>query len=301
MRADRLALYTTIYPGVEKYLAVWYQSVSLQRDRDFDLWIGVDSLSVDQVIAACGSKLDATWLVATDGDSPAQIRCSAIERMVDAYAAVVFVDSDDILHPSRVEGARAALRDHDVVACGLRIVNEEGHDLGVTFEPLAGADLGTLLARYNVFGLSNTAYRSEILRRCLPFPAECVLIDWLLATRAWAMEANLYFYYTPRMAYRQYPANLARVLPPFTPQQVLAATERVLNHYHCMLAPEWELGATYRHRLHTARDRVEVFYQSLTGLTSRLYRYVHALNQIPPQYIWWWCVAHPNLEDIWKK
>src|SRR6266508_5236746 len=97
MASDRLALYTTIYPGVEKYLAAWYNSVSLQTDRHFDLWIGIDSLSTDQVIAALGTEPRATWIVAEAGVSRAQIRQKAIEQMVDAYQAIVFVDSDDLL------------------------------------------------------------------------------------------------------------------------------------------------------------------------------------------------------------
>jgi len=300
MRSDRLALYTTVYPGVEKYLAAWYQSVSSQTDCDFDLWIGVDSLSIDQVVAACGIEPCATWLLATEGDSPAQIRQKAIEQIVDRYSGVVFVDSDDLLHPSRVEAAREALEDHDVVACALRIIDEDGQDLGIIFGPRDGVDVTEILTRYNVFGLSNTAYRSEVLRRCLPFPTAGVLIDWLLATRAWASGSAMHFDHIPRMAYRQYCANVARVLPPFNPWHILKATERVLNHYHCVLATGWELPEPYRHRLREARDYVEEFYRCLTGSTYTLDSYALALNQIPPQYIWWWCVAHPDLEDIWK-
>ena len=42
MSAERLALYTTIYPGVEPYLADWIHSVDAQTDRAFDLWVGLD-------------------------------------------------------------------------------------------------------------------------------------------------------------------------------------------------------------------------------------------------------------------
>jgi len=27
---------------------------------------------------------------------------------------------------------------------------------------------------------------------------------------------------------------------------------------------------------------------------------VRALNRLPPRYIWWWSVANPELEDLWK-
>ena len=45
MRAERLAVYTTIHPGCEPYLASWCDSIRRQTDRDFDLWIGLDALA----------------------------------------------------------------------------------------------------------------------------------------------------------------------------------------------------------------------------------------------------------------
>ena len=61
-----------------------------------------------------------------------------------------------------------------------------------------------LLVRNNVMGLSNTAYRSDLLRRCLPIPTEAELMDWLLAVRSLALGARLQFDPEPRMWYRQY-------------------------------------------------------------------------------------------------
>ena len=300
MLSERLGLYTTIYPGVEPYLARWYQSVQSQTDRNFDLWIGVDSLSKEQIIAAIGAQVNANWLMAEAGDSPAQIRQKAIERMIDECSSVVFVDSDDLLYPSRIEAAREALRDHDGTACALQIIDEKEKYLGIIFGALPGEDACALLARYNVFGLSNTAYRSDILRRCLPLSAECQLIDWLLATRAWALDASLYFDHTPRMAYRQYPANVAPVLHPFEPGQVMEATRRVLCHYNCALETEWELPEPQQQMLKSARHRVEAFQKSLASSTDVLASYVEALNRVSPRYVWWWYVAHPDLEYIWK-
>src|SRR2546428_10321349 len=61
-----IPLYTTVYPGAEPYLREWYRSVQDQTDRDFDLWIGVDSLSLGQVIAALGEDPPATERVHPD-------------------------------------------------------------------------------------------------------------------------------------------------------------------------------------------------------------------------------------------
>lgn len=301
MLRERSALYTTVYPGVEKYLSAWYESVLSQTDRNFDIWIGVDELDVGMVVAAMGADLPATWVIAAKGASPTQIRQEAISRIVHEYSTVVFVDSDDVLEPTRVEAARESLQEHDVSGCAMRIMDEDGHDLGIVFEPPDGVDIATILPRNNVFGLSNTAYRSQTLGRCLPIPAGCVLVDWFLITRAWDLGAHLDFDFTPRMAYRQHPRNVARVLPPFTLRQVKLATQQVLNHYAFVLENVPDLHPQYRAELEVARDRVRAFCVAINDHPDILHQYVQALNQLPPKHIWWACVAHPQLEKIWKR
>ena len=44
-----LAVYTTIYPGVEPYLGDWYRSLCQQTDQEFQLWIGLDHLESESV------------------------------------------------------------------------------------------------------------------------------------------------------------------------------------------------------------------------------------------------------------
>ena len=299
MPVERLAVYTTVYPAVRRFLGSWRDSVLGQTDRDFDLWIGVDQVPVDQIAAELDSLDRIQWCVSKPGDSPAAIRGAAIQRIVDSYDAVVFVDSDDLLAPSRVAAARAALGETDVVACALRIIDEAGADRGHVFGP-GDEDPRALIPRYNVFGLSNTAYRTRMLRRCLPVPVDCVLLDWLLATRAWAGGASMRFDSTPRMCYRQYGANTARVVGPFTPQDVRSAAELVVLHYRLVLA-SWDTGwSDTLVTLRQAQERAERFLAAITDSPEALERYTSALNTLPPRYVWWWCVAHPELETIWN-
>jgi hypothetical protein len=284
-----------------KYISSWYGSVQDQTDHDFDLWIGIDGLEIYEVVDAMGAEPPATWLKAEEGDSPAQIRQRAIERMVDKYSAVVFVDCDDLLAPTRLEAARRSLEQTDVSGCAMRIIDASGNDLNAVFKPPAGVDVATILPRNNVFGLSNTAYRSQILRRCLPIPAECILADWFLVTRAWASGARLSFDYTTRMAYRQYPNNIGKVLCPFTSQQILVATGRVLNHYECVLTKIRDLQPNHINELESAHSRARAFHRSVTSSPVVLRQYVWALNNLGSNpLIWWDCVAHPQLEEIWS-
>lgn len=300
MPSDRLALYTTVYPGVEPYLSAWYQSVRAQTDAEFDLWIGSDALKPAVVAGAIGARPPAVWIHGRAGESGGQLRARAIGLMARAYDGVIFVDSDDLLEPSRVAAARAALADCDVAACALRLVDETARDIGAVFGIDASCDLGTMLPTHNVLGLSNTAYRSTVLRRCLPVPSECELVDWLLGTRAWASGARLQFDPTPRMCYRQYGQNVAQVLPPFGERCVLRATERVLCHYECLGTACWPLPEAPRRAIDDARRRAREFHDAVTASAALLDRYVAALNALPPRHVWWWCVANPDLEFIWS-
>jgi hypothetical protein len=79
----------------------------------------------------------------------------------------------------------------------------------------------------NAFGLSNTAYRCDLLRRCLPIPASAWAVDWFLATRAWLLGATIEADPVVRMDYRQHGANMASVRPPFDEARVRVDADRV--------------------------------------------------------------------------
>ncbi len=301
MPADRLALYATAYPAVAGYLPAWYRSVCAQTDRDFRLWIAVDDMSADELWAVLGETPDAELVVAPPGSSPTAIRTLAIERILGEHDAIVFTDSDDILLPERVASSRAALQSYDVAACALDIVDAGGHDLGIVFGPSAADDPVRMLPRYNVFGLSNSAYRTDLLRRCLPIRPDAPLTDWVLATRAAALGASIHFDSVPMMKYRQYGTNIARVVPPFTAEEVRRAAEIVLLHYDCMLDGEAEpLPPPLRAALCDSRARALEFHRALALSPARSDRYVNALNALPPRYVWWWSVANPELEEVWR-
>jgi len=290
-----------VYPGAEPYLAGWYDSVRSQTDQGFDLWVSLDGLRPEQAVAAIGLDPGARWSIAEAGSSPAHLRSAMLEQLARAYAAVVLVDCDDILEASRIEGARAGLAGADVVGCALRISDSAGRCLG----PVLGLeeqqpDWERLLARHNVFGLSNSAYRSEVLRFCLPMPPDVVLTDWLLVLRAWAAGATLRFDPVPRMIYRQHPGNVARVLPPFAGDYVLRATDLVVGHYAQVLSPDSGIPPARQRQVRHARAGVRAFRQAMRRSPARLRRYVEELNRLEPRYVWWWCVANAQLEDVWK-
>lgn len=297
---ESLAVYTTVYPGVRPYLADWYASICAQTDKDFRLWIGLDMLEVDAAHAAMDAAPDATWVKSIGGDTPGSLRQRALTQLAEHHDGVVLVDSDDVLHATRVATARRMLRSHDMVGCALRIVDESGESLNASFGLPPGMTTDDVFPRSNIFGLSNTAVRSRLLRRCLPIPAEAVLVDWYLSTRAWLLGASMAFSPGEEMDYRQHRANTARVLGPIGEQQVVEDTERVRVHYGLVRAspPDGALADRLRLLAEAAAD-VEAFHDRVVAVPGRLERYLEELNERATTGAWWSWVAAPELRYLW--
>jgi hypothetical protein len=297
----RLALCTTVYPGVEPYVDAWAASVAAQTDGDFEIWVASDGFNPNSLRRKLGGRYNLTVCDAVEGDTPASLRSRLFERMTASVDAVVMTDSDDTLEPARVEAARRMLEGADVAGCSLSIIDREGRFLGPVFGPEGSADWRKDLLRHNVFGLSNSAFRSETLRACLPVPREAVLIDWYLITLAADQGARVAFDTTPLMRYRQYQGNTASVLPPFARETVERSTEVVLGHYELLLRQENRLSGGLAQEIMKARGTVESFRSAFLSDESFRGRYLQSLNALEPRFVWWWCVANSQLEHLWKR
>jgi hypothetical protein len=296
-----LAVYTTVYPGAEAYLVEWYRSLRQQTDQDFELWIGLDMFGRERVQEMLGGGVKAHWVEAPSGATVAQVRQQALARIVETCSAVVLVDSDDLLDPTRVGAARAGLEDSELTGCALGLIDQQGKDLGATFDLPRRLKPDDVFPRNNVFGFSNSAFRTDLLRRCLPIPADAILVDWFVATRAWLLGAKLAFDHVSRMAYRQHPGNTARVRCPFTPEQLVSDTALVRQHFELVLAePRHDFRADRTAAVECAKAEIKTFYQRIILQAGRLSDYVLALNESRPDTMWWVSVANPALADMWK-
>ena len=299
--AKKVAVCTTIYRGVEAYLPDWYRSVRAQTDQDYQLWVALDGIEPEAVERVIGAQLEATWILSERGDTPAQIRQRVMSRIVQACDAVVLVDSDDILHESRVAAARAALEKGDLAGCALQLVDQQGQELGLALSLPSGTKAEDVLPQHNVFGLSNSAYRSDLLRRCLPISAGVILVDWFLATKAWLLGAKLTFDPVVRMDYRQHRANMAGVRFPVSPEQVARDTDLVQQHFqHVLAIKSADFLPDRLAQVRRVASNVESFRECVVREPYKLRRYVEALNLLNPAPIWWSSVAHPALHSMWE-
>ena len=262
----------------------------------------MDSIGVD-VEAGLGSNLNACWISAIENATPALVRDHALRQMTTAGLDVILVDSDDVLHPSRVASARQALCNSDLAACALEIVDEGGLSLGSEFNLDPTVKPSEVLPGNNIFGFSNSAYRCELMERCLPIPRDAVLVDWYIATRAWLFGAELSFDHNIRMKYRQYGTNTARVRLPFWPDQILSDSMLVRKHFQLVLASGGQdhfLPGRWAELLRVARD-IEQFERYINQSPTNLNAYVDSLNRAVKQPIWWTSVAYSPLAHMWKQ
>ena len=292
----KTALYTTVHPASFAYLEPFFASVAAQTDREFDFWVGLD-LAPEELEPVSGFLENAHVVTAEPGDTPSSLRGRAWAQIVTLYDAVIFVDSDDVLYSGRVAAAKKQLEVSDMGGCALDLIAENGAPLGVTLQAPPEHDWAELLPRCNVFGLSNTACRCEVLAKTLPLP-EVAVVDWLVVTRAYLAGARLGFDAAPKMAYRQYRSNTAQVLPPFTPEGILRATAHVLTHLQYVLQ-EPPSKESFKTSLEQRFAEVQRFSERIRG--DVLTTYTRELNaRTQPVYLWWACVAHKELAYLWS-
>ena len=297
MSTQSIALYTTIYPGVESYFTQWCQSLKDQTDLDIDIWIGLDDISVESARKITGKTIDPNWIIFKKIRNPAKIRNNAINRIINKYDALIFSDCDDLLEPSRIQRTRALLKTHDVVGCAMNLIDSSGNDLNILLSEPDDWNIEKNILKTNIFGLTNSAYKSTTLLKCMPIPEDCALVDWYLISRAVEQKADIIFSREALVSYRQYDNNIARILPPFTEKDLLKAADCIKNHYTCLLTTLPNKESRFCRNVAEENDRFLDFFRIVCESSTKIKEYLMELNKLSGPFLWWEWVNHPALEE----
>ena len=103
-----------------------------QTDQDFSLWIVLTGLDRTRVAGLAGDRA-VTWVDVPGDATIGAVRQQGFAPLAASASAVVFADCDDVLEPARRGRCARALAGADVVACGMRLIDEGGDDLGLVF------------------------------------------------------------------------------------------------------------------------------------------------------------------------
>jgi hypothetical protein len=103
------------------------------------------------------------------------------------------------------------------------------------------------------------------------------------------------------MEYRQHGANMAPIRFPFDANQVIRDTKKVREHYSLLQAsPMASLLPDRWAQVQEAATDVQLFFEQVVSQPKKLENYVRNLNNLEPQVVWWWDVAQPALQWMWK-
>lgn len=290
------AVFTVVYPAALPYLGAMVDSVRAQRDVPTTFVAALDEVTERDVAPFLRELTTPVELITVDG-TPAEVRNRALSEVCGRYAAVIFQDADDIARAGRFGHHLRVLETVDVSGHALRLVDEHGVPVGHTLTRPA-EDLDDLLPRMNVFGFTNTAYRSSALADALPVPPDAVAVDWYVATRVRQLGSAMAFDPRSLADYRQHGGTTTRVHPPFSERHVAHAAEVAEAH---LASLEFGGADPLSSNLRRRQQDLATFRSWTVERPEHVRRYVEALNVGTRRtYAWWEIVAQRELEHLWK-
>lgn len=122
---------------------------------------------------------------------------------------LVLSDQDDVWLPGRLAAARASLEHHQLSLVGLIFVNEKLEPLSRPLAPRQPVlSLSATLLKNGFTGCS-MAFRRDLLRCVLPFPAGVAMHDWWIAVVALGVRVPIHITTEEMILYRRHGANVS--------------------------------------------------------------------------------------------
>lgn len=173
----------------------------------------------DELIISDNGSTDATLgLLARVTDVRVRIVCCRKKGVVANFEnallhasndLIVLSDQDDVWCPGRLAAVHTSLENHQLSLVGLAFVNENLEPLCCPVairQPVLS--LSSTLLRNGYTGCS-MAFRRELLRVILPFPARVPMHDWWIAAVALGMRAPIHISKVELILYRRHGANVS--------------------------------------------------------------------------------------------
>lgn len=290
---NKVAFFTVVFPGVERYLDDFLSSLSRQSMKDFDLFIFNDGLALPDHYLK--SHIDGlNYNIITVKGSPAKIREQGINSLIEhKYEKIIFGDSDDYFSQERVEKSVDLLSFYDVVVNELCLVTHDGeliesNYLSNRLKDNQLVDLPYILEK-NVFGLSNSAINTRNLEK-VSLPDYTVAVDWFLFSCILRLGRKAVFTKSATTYYRQHGSNTIGIQK-FSRDQLLRGVQVKSRHYKALA----EIDDQYlllRNSFEKLEQQLDVCPESLELL------YQTTLEKDIKNPLWWEQILLPEI--LWK-
>lgn len=246
MKQAKVAFFTVVYPGVEKYLPEFLSSLENQSYKNFDLIIindGMDNYTFPST-SINTEVIDYT-------NSISKIREFGINLLHQkGYHFIVFGDSDDCFDSKRIELSLKLLDQNDVVVNDL-----VSYDGDKTSKLLFSKHLSNnqLLDNYfikdkNVFGLSNTAIKMEKFS-VISLAETLIAADWNIFTQLLHQKFQAIFTNDTFTNYRQHENNTIGLNQCISFSDVKKGVLVKYLHYRSLVEVGLDLNGFYKKQL----------------------------------------------------
>jgi hypothetical protein len=204
MKKSSTAFLTTVFPSCKDYLDDFFKSLSNQIDSDFDVIVVNNCLEDFIFFIKKYKKLNIIEI--KSNESPIQNRIKGLNYILDGnYSNLIFGDSDDYFSENRVSVSKEILTKNDIAVNDL-VLFDEKFKIESIFKDIKFQKHD--LIHRNIFGLSNTAIRTKILKNLSLEPeVEIVTYDWYLFSVLVFNNFSFKFSSETNSFYRQYASN----------------------------------------------------------------------------------------------
>jgi len=205
---SKIAFLTTIFPMKEQYLIDFFNSLSGQTYKNFDIVVVNDGYEYFNNIISKYPQLSIIELKYKN--SIAKNREYGINYIIENnYDILIFGDSDDYFSNNRIEKSLELLRDNDIVVndlslfdyksiyCNKYISNRVKNNTIIKYD---------FIKNKNIFGFTNTSLNIKILDKVL-FDSNLVAVDWFLYRNLLKSNNKVVFTNETLTFYRQYEDN----------------------------------------------------------------------------------------------
>ena len=205
---NKVAFLTTVFPENEKFLKTFFNSLSAQTYKNFDLVIVNDDFKNLDFYKDLYSNLNIIDI--NSYNTPAKNREVGINYCIDLnYEILAFGDSDDYFKDNRIEKSLELLKKSDVIINDLSLFDENSvYEKNYLSNRLKNLDIIDLkfIKDKNIFGMSNTAIKLKNIKK-VSFNCNIIAVDWYFFKTILKKSCKAIFINETETFYRQYKNN----------------------------------------------------------------------------------------------